>query len=148
MRIAIVFCLLSLFVGACTPSVTTRGNMISQTKFDKIEPGASTRAMLVDTWGPPTTSSPFDENTWYYIGETTSQKGIYAPEVTARRIIRVKFDPANSETITEVAELNPAEARDIEIVDRTTPSAGKEYTMWQQFIGNLGKYNTDKTKKN
>lgn len=134
-------------LGACTPTVVTRGNLISQTKFDQVSPQKSTRADVVQAWGPPTTTSPFDPNVWYYIGETTAQKGIYAPEVEKRRIIRVKFDPANNDTVIEVADFDPKLAKDVEIVSRTTPTAGKEFTAVQQFIGNLGKFNQDTTKK-
>jgi outer membrane protein assembly factor BamE (lipoprotein component of BamABCDE complex) len=139
--------IMALALAACSPTVVTRGNLISETKFQQIQPKVSTRADVMQFWGPPTTASSFDQNIWYYIGETTSQKGIYAPEVEKRRMIRVKFDPANNDTVTDVADLDPAEARDVQLVGRQTPVAGKDYTVMQQFIGNLGKYNTSATKE-
>ncbi|MCE9508629.1 MAG: outer membrane protein assembly factor BamE [Alphaproteobacteria bacterium] len=142
-KIAVI---MALALAACSPTVVTRGNLISETKFQQVQPKVSTRADVMQYWGPPTTTSSFDPNTWYYIGETTSQKGIYAPEVEKRRMIRVKFDPANNDTVVEVADLDPAEARDIQLVGRQTPAAGKDYTVIQQLIGNLGKYNTDTAK--
>lgn len=139
--------LLVLALAGCTPTVATRGNLISQTKFQLVQPLTSTRADVVQSWGPPTATSPFDQNVWYYIGETTSQKGIFAPEVEKRRMIRVKFDPADNDTVAEVADIDPRLAKEIDLVDRTTPTAGKEFTVLQQFVGNLGKYNQDKTQK-
>lgn len=136
-----------LAMSACTPTVVTRGNMVSQTKFQQIQPNVSTRADVVQYWGPPTTTSSFDPNVWYYIGETTAQKGVFAPEVEKRRMIRIKFDPANNDTVLEVADLDPSQAKDIALVSRTTPTAGKGFTVLQQFVGNLGKYNTDAGKK-
>jgi outer membrane protein assembly factor BamE (lipoprotein component of BamABCDE complex) len=130
----------------CTPIVATRGNLINETKFVKVEPNKSTRADVVQFWGPPTSVSSFDQNTWYYIGETTSQKGIFAAEVEKRRIIEVKFNPKNNDTVVTVADLDPRQAKDIQLVSRTTPTAGKEFTALQQFVGNIGKYNTDKKK--
>ena len=143
----IVFILLSLALGACTPTVATRGNLISNTQFQQVQAAKSTRAEVVQTWGPPTVTSSFDPNTWYYIGEQTSQKGIFAPQVDKRRIIRVKFSPVNNDTVVEVADIDPKQARDIDPVSQTTPAAGKEYTFMQQFIGNIGKYNPDTVKK-
>ncbi len=143
-----VLVIAALILGACTPTVATRGNLISETKLQKIQPQKSTRADVIEAWGPPTAMSPFDTNVWYYIGETTSQKGIFAPEVDRRRMIRVKFDTSNNDTVVEVAEIDPKLAKDVQLVDRTTPTAGKEYTAVQQFIGNLGKYNSqDPAKK-
>ncbi|MFH1157531.1 MAG: outer membrane protein assembly factor BamE [Pseudomonadota bacterium] len=133
-----VLCLLS-----CAPTVATRGNLISPSMFQQVQAKASTRADVVNFWGPPTTTSPFDPNLWYYIGETTAQRGIFAPEVEKRRIIRVRFDSGDNDTVVEVSDLDPKSARDVDLVSRTTPTAGKEFTVVQQFIGNLGKFNQD-----
>ena len=64
-------------------------------------------------------------------------------------MIRVKFDSSNNDTVTEVAEIDPKQGKDVNLVSRTTPAAGKEFTAVQQFIGNLGRYNgnADKSKK-
>ncbi|MBI3442040.1 MAG: outer membrane protein assembly factor BamE [Proteobacteria bacterium] len=142
-------CLLLMSPVACSPIVATRGNLLSQTKFEQVQPNVSHRADVVQYWGPPTATSPFNPNIWYYIGETTSQKGVFAPKVDKRRIIRVKFDPNNNDTVVEVADLDSALAKDVKPVSRTTPAAGKDFTALQQFIGNLGKYNAaaDKDKK-
>jgi len=136
-----------LALTACTPVVATRGNLISDVKFEAVQAKASKRADVVSAWGPPTVQSSFDPGTWYYIGETTSQRGIYAPEVTKRRIVRVKFDSKDNDTVAAIDDIDPALAKDIALVDRTTPSAGREYTFLQQMIGNIGKYNVDTTQK-
>lgn len=141
----LAFIFLAVLSGACTPVVETRGNLVTSAHLKEVQPMISTRADVNQKWGPPTTISSLDPNTWYYIGETTSQEGIYAPEVTKRQIIRVKFDV--TDTVTEITEIDPKLARSIEPSDRRTATAGKEYTILQQFIGNLGKFNTDSVKK-
>lgn len=144
-NIAVLFVALAL--GACTPTVVARGNLLTDSQFKQVQADKSTRADVVQAWGPPTVTSPFDPNIWYYIGEKTSQKGIFAPEVEKRRMVRVKFNPTNNDTVVEVAELDPKMAQNIDPVSRTTPTAGKEFTFMQQFIGNIGKYNPDTAKK-
>jgi outer membrane protein assembly factor BamE (lipoprotein component of BamABCDE complex) len=143
----IIIIALTLGAAACTPTVVTRGNLISPTKFQQVQPQKSTRADVVQSWGPPSAASPFDQNVWYYIGERTSQKGIFAPEVESRKMIRVTFSPADNDTVTEVTEIDPRLAKNIAPVNRRTPTAGKEFTAVQQFIGNLGKYNQDPAKR-
>lgn len=135
-------------LSACSPIVATRGNLITAAQFDQVQPNTSTRADVTRFWGPPTTTSPFDNNTWYYIGETTSQKGIYPAKVEKRRMVRIKFDPNNNDTVIDVSEIDPKLAKNVDPVSRTTPTAGREFTALQQFVGNLGKYNTDPAKKN
>jgi len=146
----LVFALLApvfLTLAACTPTVATRGNMLTDSQFQKVQIQKSTRADVVQAWGPPTVAPLFDTNTWYYIGEKTSQTGVFAPQVQKRRLVRVKFSPTNNDTVVEVADLDPSLAENITPVSQTTPAAGKEYTFMQQFIGNIGKYNPSTDKK-
>ena len=132
---------LCLAVSACTPMVETHGNLISESKVAKIHPAISTRAEVASIWGPPTTIAPFDPNVWYYIGETTSQKGVFEAEVIKRQTIRVTFGP--DDLVEQVAALDATSGKEIAFIDRKTPTAGKEFTAFQQFIGNLGKFNTN-----
>lgn len=134
-----------LAASGCTPTVDTRGNMVSETKISRITPAVSSRADVESYWGPPTTVAPFDPNIWYYIGETTEQKGIFAPEVEKRQIVRVTFD--QGDIVSQIAALDPKNGQEIAFIDRKTPTAGKEFTMFQQFIGNLGKFNSATNKK-
>lgn len=132
-----------LTFSACSPIVATRGNLISDTKMKDLSEGTSTRADVVQHWGPPTAESSFDTNTWYYIGETTEQQGIFAPKVIKRRMIRVSFNPEDNDTVVEIKDLDITTAQDIALVERKTPTAGKEFTAVQQFIGNIGKFNRE-----
>lgn len=132
---------LALQLSACTPTVETRGNMLSPTKLAQIEPQASIRADVQRIWGPPTAVAPFDGSTWYYIGETTSQQGVFEAKVKERQIVQVTFDDSN--TVTDIAMIDPAQGRDVDFVDRRTPTAGREFTAFEQFIGNLGRFNSN-----
>ncbi len=132
---------LALQISACTPTVETRGNLLSPTKIEQVEVSQSIRADVERIWGPPTTVSPFNPNIWYYIGETTSQQGVFEAEVEQRQIVQVTFDDSN--TVTEIAVIDPEQAREVDFIDRRTPTAGREFTAFQQFVGNLGKFNSN-----
>ncbi|HEX2751957.1 MAG TPA: outer membrane protein assembly factor BamE [Alphaproteobacteria bacterium] len=132
---------LALQISACTPTVETRGNLLSPTKIEQVEVSQSIRADVERIWGPPTTVSPFNPNIWYYIGETTSQQGVFEAKVEQRQIVQVTFDDSN--TVTEIAVIDPEQAREVDFIDRRTPTAGREFTAFQQFVGNLGKFNSN-----
>lgn len=143
--IRLFLCLLPFVLAACAPIVATHGNLVSKTRYDQIVPMTSTRADVAQIWGPPTTVSPFDPDTWYYIGETTSQQGIFEADVDKRQMIKVTFDPANGDTVLALSVVSPDQARAIDPVSRRTPTAGREFTVLQQFVGNLGKFNPSET---
>ncbi|MEZ0262854.1 MAG: outer membrane protein assembly factor BamE [Alphaproteobacteria bacterium] len=132
-------------LSACSPTITSHGSFISPSKREQVTAMTSTRADVQTLWGPPTAVAPFDPKTWYYIGEVNSQQGVFAPEVEKRELIKVTFD--DMDTVTEVASIDPKLAQDIELVERKTQTAGKEYTALQQFVGNMGKFNKDKPGK-
>lgn len=135
----------SLLMAACTPLVSTHGNMLTKTAIAEIQPTVSTRADVTAKWGPPTTVSNFDPSVWYYIGETDARKGIFEAEVEKRQMIKVAFGP--DDIVTEVSMIDPALGQEVDVAKRKTPSAGKEYTVFQQAIGNIGKFNPNSGKK-
>ena len=128
-----------LLLPACSPIVSTHGNLLSESKIKQVTAGSSTSADVVSYWGPPTTVSAFDNNTWYYIGERDKQSGVFAPEVDKRQLIKVTFDAEDK--VTSVSIVDNKMAKNVDFVGRKTPTAGKEYTAAQQFIGDLGKFN-------
>ncbi len=137
----------ALLLPACSPTVTTHGNMLPPHKVAAVQPQVTTRADIVANWGPPTTVSPFDNNTWYYIGEVDSQKGIFQHDVEKRQLVKLVFDA--NDMVTEITNVDPKLGHDVDVIARKTPSAGKEYTIVQQFVGNLGKFNkSDSATKN
>lgn len=143
--LGLVAVLCAVALAACAPIVATRGNLLSPGKIEQVHPGLSTRGDVEEYWGPPTTVAAFDPNVWYYIGETTEQQGVFEAEVVKRQMIRVTFGA--EEVVEQLAVLDPESGQDIAFIDRKTPTAGKEYTAFQQFVGNLGRFNPADTAK-
>jgi len=132
---------LAMLAAGCTQQVNTRGNLVEDRRLDQITPAVSTREDVRATLGPPTTAAVFDDSVWYYVGQRTRQRAFLAPTVTERRILRVAFDETG--LVTEVDELDLQDARDVELVERETPTRGREIGILEQFLGNLGRFNTN-----
>lgn len=131
--------LLLLALSACTPQLATRGNLVSDDLLHEIKPGIDTRDDVAGKIGSPTTIAPFDENTWYYMGQRTEKKGILDPALTKERVVIVRFTPEG--VVDRVAERQGGR-EEIPIVQRTTPTSGNDFTFIQQMLGNLGKFNS------
>jgi len=54
--------------------------------------------------------------------------------------VAIHFDPSG--VVEDVKVYGPDDARQVKLVDRTTPTAGKEITVLQQLLGNVGRFNT------
>ncbi len=126
-------------LSACAPTVNARGNMIKDYQLVTMQAGVTTKSDILRALGSPTTQDPFDENTWYYIGQTTEKKGILDPKVTQERIVMVTFDPTSG-IVNSIKDVG-GNRENIPYEDRKTPTSGNEITALQQFFGNLGKFN-------
>jgi outer membrane protein assembly factor BamE (lipoprotein component of BamABCDE complex) len=125
---------------ACTPQVATRGNLLEDYQVQEILVGIDGKDDVARKIGSPTTIAPFDDNTWYYMGQKTAKKGIMDPKITQERIVEIKFDPDGK--VALVQEHKDGRT-DIPVVQDTTPASGNDFTLLQQMLGNIGKFNRD-----
>lgn len=129
--------MLGLTLAACTPTVAKRGNTLEEDQLQQIKVGESTREDVAKILGTPTQMATFDDKTWYYIGQRTEQEAFYDPELKEQKIVTIEFTPEGK---VAAVNKNGAElARDIDPVSDKTPTYGKDLTIVQQLLGNLGR---------
>jgi outer membrane protein assembly factor BamE (lipoprotein component of BamABCDE complex) len=133
------FALVALALAACQPTIDQRGNLPDKSKVAEIEPGVTTKEMVSQILGTPSSVSTFSDRTWYYISRRTEQTAFFDPEVLDQQVVVVAFDDGG--VVRDVQHLNLADGRPVEMASRETPSAGKELGFIEQLIGNLGKFN-------
>jgi len=131
---------LTLLCSACSPVVRTHGNLVDEVALSQIQPGVSREADVVAVLGTPSAEGTFNPNEWYYIGQVTSQTAFFAPDVDKREIVKVTFDPATG-TVSKVEQLDKSAGQNIEMVGRTTPTAGHNLGVVEQVLGNVGRFN-------
>ncbi|MGE4314381.1 MAG: outer membrane protein assembly factor BamE [Pseudobdellovibrionaceae bacterium] len=129
-------------LAACSPVRETHGNFVPEYKLATLQPQVDTRSDVIKKIGSPTTVSPFDENVWYYIGQRTEKVGMFDPKIKAEKIYLAQFTPDGTlNTFMEVER----DRMDIPLSDDKTPTGGNDYTVLQQLLGNLGKFNAPET---
>lgn len=132
---------ITLAMTACTPTIQTRGNLVETYKMQEIVPGQDSKDDVIRKIGSPTTISPFDVNTWYYVGSITEKKAMLDPKIKREKIYVVSFLPDGY--VNKIVERRDGH-KDIPIVDRVTPTTGNEFTFMEQMLGNLGRFNSAK----
>lgn len=142
MKKIIALFLVTLFIQACTPTQSSRGNMVEDFRMKEITPGVSSRTNVLKSLGSPTTVAPFDDNIWYYIGQKMEKKGIFDPEVKDEKIVKVAF---NDEGIVETMEIVDSDRIEVPKVRRKTHTGGNEVTLLEQLLGNVGRFNKSET---
>ena len=132
--------LTAVMIAGCAPTHNVRGNIIEDYRLAEVQSGVDSRTEVLRKLGSPTTTAPFDENVWYYLGQEVEKKGILDQRVIDERIIVVFFDEEG--IVSDIQEVDNQRA-DLPYVRRKTPTSGNEVTFLQQLVGNLGKFNTE-----
>lgn len=131
--------LVAAALAACSPTVATRGNLVENDKLAQVQVGASTMDDVATVLGTPSTVATFDPRVWYYIGQRTEKTAFFDPDVIERRVLRLRFDDAR--VVQEIRELSLEDGQPVELVERETPTLGRQMTFFEQMLGNLGRFN-------
>ncbi len=130
---------LAVWLAGCTGTVSQRGNLLDPDRLQDIEPGRHDRQQVAEILGSPSTIGTFTDKKWYYISRRTSRLAFLEPEILDQRVIVIIFD--DSGVVESVREMNVEDRREIELVGRTTPTAGQGITVVQQLLGHIGRFN-------
>lgn len=131
-------------LSACSPDIKAHGALPTAAQMEDIQEGRSSKADVAAALGSPSTTSLFDgEETWYYIGSKQEQFAFYPNEELERSVIAIRFD--RSETIQSIQRNGLKDGTDVTLVARETPTAGNKMNIFEQLLGNIGKFNKDST---
>jgi outer membrane protein assembly factor BamE (lipoprotein component of BamABCDE complex) len=143
--VVMALCFSGAILGGCAKDIDARGNLPQPDALTKLAPGEQTRQDVQNLLGTPSTTAVFDNETWYYISSQMTQYAFYPVEELERTVYVVRFDERG--ILKEVAKLDANSGREIQIAGRETPTKGREYSLMEQLIGNLGRFNAGKEKK-
>ena len=131
----------ALFVAACNPTLRTHGFRYTDNEVPELTPGEDTQSSVLATLGNPSTRGVFETDTWSYISATREQLAYLRPTTRERRILAVTFDDEG--VVSDVSEFGLEDGRIVAFVGRETPTRGRELTLLEQLLGNVGRLPTD-----
>ena len=137
MRGVVLAAVLGATLAGCEPVVRSHGYAPDEALLAQLAVGQDTRATVAEKIGRPVTDSPFDDEGWYYVSSTLEQYMYHAPKVTDRRVVAVKFD--ENDVVSDVSTYGVEDGRVVDLATQTTPTHGRELTILQQLLGNLGR---------
>lgn len=133
--------LLTLAASACGSNTRVFGNMPDPDVVAEIRPGASRQGDVTGLLGSPSAISPFEERTWFYIGQRMHRFAFFKPTVEERRVLVVSFNDRG--VVETMRTLDLTAGRDVDPINRITPTEGRDITFLQQIFGNLGRFPTE-----
>jgi len=130
--------LIAMTVTACSSRSANRGNMPTTEQVETIVPGVHGQEDVRAIMGSPSVVSTFDENTWYYIGRRTAQYAFFELRTIEQQVLIVRY--GSDGRVERISRLDKSDGREIDLVERETPSAGRKLGILEQLFGNIGRF--------
>ncbi len=138
--------LCAIFIGltliACDPIKTNQGYRLDPDQLARIETGVTNKDLVQELMGSPSSIATFqtEGDAWYYISSKTEHLAFFEKEVMERDVIVVLFDI--NDVVADIKDYSKEDGKEIEIVERTTPTGGRKLGFFEQLFGNFGRFNT------
>ena len=78
--------------------------------------------------------------------QRTERRSFYQEEVVEQQVVAVTFD--ERDLLSSIDQHDMGDAREIDLVSRETPTSGNELNIFEQFIGNIGRFNPEGVENN
>lgn len=123
---------------ACSPITTYSGFQAIEANPKDVKVGTDTKSSVRASLGSPSATSTFDPNVWFYIDQIKERVAFRRPVITSRNVVAITFDKDN-EQVKTVDTMTLKDGRVIAFNGRETPTRGRELTILEQLLGNVGR---------
>ena len=139
---ALAAVLAAMLAAGCSPTVDIRGNLPDPQDLAQVKVGETKRDDVIKLLGNPSTSGTFEKETWYYIGQRTEQRlTVFNPVIKDQKVVLIRFN--GDGTVEELQQFGLKDGKPVDVVERVTPSRGKDLTILQQLVGNIGRFGSE-----
>lgn len=139
LALSVATVIVATLAAGCSPTIDTRGNLPDPDNVLKIQPGIDTKNEVAQLLGSPSTTGTFNNDKWYYISTRTRSVAFLEPDIEDQQVLVVSFDKTG--VVNDMKIIGLEDAKQITPSDRKTPTLGREITIMQQLLGNLGRFN-------
>ena len=136
-KLRFCFFIFLFFVVGCK-NYTQTGDIPSETRINAIKVGQHKKEDVSRLLGSPTSISLFEKESWIYIASKECRFAFMPENEYDRQILVVTFKPDSS--VEAIKQYTLADAIDVPYDSDTTPSYGKNLSVWEEMIGNFGRF--------
>ncbi|MFN4287041.1 MAG: outer membrane protein assembly factor BamE [Brevundimonas sp.] len=133
-------------LSACAPTVGRHGFQPVDARPTDIVAGTDTRETVLSRLGSPSTVTTFDNDIWYYISQTTERYTYNRPQVSQRQVVAIHFNERDQ--VSDVRVLGLEDGQSVAMNSRETPTRGRQLTILEQLLGNVGRGQLPNTEEN
>ncbi|MEZ5825044.1 MAG: outer membrane protein assembly factor BamE [Geminicoccaceae bacterium] len=125
-------------MAACTPSVKQHGHRIDAELLARLVPDRPPKEEVLRLIGSPSSIGTFEDDRWYYVSQRTERVSFYQSEITEQDVVVVAFDDRG--LVSGIHQQGLDQAQNVAPADETTRTLGKELSLFEQLVGNIGRF--------
>ena len=135
---AAIAVLTGLTLAGCMGETLKRGYVPSDMALQQVPVGAPREQVLI-ALGTPSTTADFGGEVFYYISQTSNRPVAFMnSRVIDQQVLAVYFD--GNQQVSRIAHYDLQDGRIFDLVSRTTPTAGKEFSFLTQLFSAAGNF--------
>jgi outer membrane protein assembly factor BamE (lipoprotein component of BamABCDE complex) len=127
-----------LSTAACAPMTSYSGFQAIESDPKDVKVGTDTKSTVRGKLGSPSAQSTFDPNLWFYMNQIKERVAFRKPRVIARNVTAIAFNK-ETEAVESVNNYTLKDGKVIAYNGRETPTRGRELTILEQLLGNVGR---------
>ena len=127
-----------LSTAACAPITSYSGFQAIESDPKDVKVAVDTKSTVRGKLGSPSATSTFDPNVWFYMNQIKQRVAFRRPVVTYRDVTAITFNKDN-EQVESVNNYTLKDGKVIAFNGRETPTRGRELTILEQLLGNVGR---------
>lgn len=127
---------------ACAPIIDNRGNFPEENRLKEVIPGKTSSVEVERLLGSPSSRSLFGEETWYYVASKQQRFAFYKTKELERNVLAIVFD--ESGLVSSMNFYDFDDAVKVDLAKRETKTYGHSISLWEQLLGNLGRFESSK----
>ena len=125
-------------LSSCAPITSYSGFQAIESDPKDVKVGVDTKSTVRGRLGSPSATSTFDPNVWFYMNQLKARVAFRRPEVISRNVTAITFNK-ESELVESVNVYTLKDGKVIAFNGRETPTRGRELTIMEQLLGNVGR---------
>jgi len=129
-------------LASCAQPIEVHGNRITLKTFNAIKAGKTTKQQVLEQLGKPVITQDYGPESWIYVKSKSQKTVLSGQKFLDRTVVRVSFNNKGIATSVDIIPYN--KHLKLKITNRKTPTAGQEITVFQQLIGNFGRFESKK----
>lgn len=98
--------------------------------------GLDTKESVIAKYGEPSMVGTFDADAWYYLASLDQTRAFFRPRVKNREVVAFHF--AEDGVVEKIDRFTVADGLKVKLASRETPTRGKDLSIWEQLLGNVG----------